>query len=140
LLAPQVLKKWLIRLSLFRLALIYLNEPAEGGHTGFPRLNKSIEPKIGRLLIFANVRRGTNIRHPLSEHAGLPITSGEKWAVTTWFRENPLVRREEDQEGIQEQVNEEVAVKALADQATEVLDKAEAGVVAVVADGGPFAR
>jgi prolyl 4-hydroxylase len=71
-------------------ALIYLNRPSMGGQTRFTKLDHNIAPDIGRLLVFTNVYEGTNLRHPLSEHAGLSVTKGEKWAMTTWFREKPV--------------------------------------------------
>ena len=30
---------------------------------------------------------GKNIRHELSEHAGMPVIEGEKWGFNLWFRE-----------------------------------------------------
>jgi len=27
---------------------------------------------------------------PLSEHAGLPVTSGEKWLLSQWIRDRPV--------------------------------------------------
>lgn len=68
-------------------ALIYLNDVDSGGGTRFTRLNIDVSPKQGKLLIFENVHAGTNKRHILSEHAGQPVTEGEKWAFNLWFRE-----------------------------------------------------
>lgn len=68
-------------------ALVYLNDVEEGGTTYFSRLKIDVEPKKGKLLIFSNVKEGTNIRHELSEHAGKPPIKGEKWAFNLWFRE-----------------------------------------------------
>ena len=70
-------------------ALIYLNNVEEGGSTKFIKLNKEIEPKKGRILVFSNVVDGTNILHPDSLHTGCPIIKGEKWAFNLWFRETP---------------------------------------------------
>jgi prolyl 4-hydroxylase len=41
----------------------------------------------GRLLVFSNVIHGTNVRHPLAEHAGTPVLDGEKSAFNLWFRQ-----------------------------------------------------
>ena len=69
-------------------ALIYLNDVADGGATYFPELNISINPKKGNVLVFHNsISETTNI-NPRSLHAGMPVTSGEKWAANLWFREN----------------------------------------------------
>jgi len=67
--------------------LCYLNDVEDGGGTEFPRLNLIVKAKKGRIVIFQNVKDGTNIRHKLSEHAGMPVLSGEKFAFNLWFRE-----------------------------------------------------
>ena len=38
-----------------------------------------------------NVLPGTTKVHPLSLHAGRPVTGGEKYAFNLWFRENKFV-------------------------------------------------
>ncbi len=68
-------------------ALVYLNDVEEGGGTKFTKLGKEVKAEKGKLLIFHNVINGTNIRHKLSEHAGMPVLKGEKWAFNLWFRE-----------------------------------------------------
>jgi hypothetical protein len=67
--------------------LVYLNDVEEGGGTRFSKLNISIEAKKGRMLIFQNVYKNTNIRHELSEHCGMPVVKGYKYAFNLWFRE-----------------------------------------------------
>jgi prolyl 4-hydroxylase len=67
--------------------LVYLNEPVRGGTTDFTRLGISVTPKIGRLVIFHNVHEGTNELHENSEHAGMPVLEGEKYAFNLWFRQ-----------------------------------------------------
>lgn len=71
-------------------ALCYLNNVEEGGGTCFPKLNIEIEPKIGRLLVFENVYKNTNIKHDNSLHGGMPVIKGEKYAFNLWFREMPV--------------------------------------------------
>ena len=39
------------------------------------------------MLVFNNVYEGRNERHELSEHAGMPVIEGVKWAFNLWFRE-----------------------------------------------------
>jgi len=68
-------------------ALVYLNDVEEGGSTKLSRLNIDVLPKKGKLLIFENTYPGTNIKHPLSEHAGRPVIKGEKYAFNLWFKE-----------------------------------------------------
>lgn len=68
-------------------ALVYLNDVESGGGTKFTKQNIEINSEKGKLLIFENVHAGTNLRHELSEHAGMPVIKGEKWAFNLWFRE-----------------------------------------------------
>jgi len=68
-------------------ALVYLNDVEEGGGTNMSKLNITVMPKKGRICVFENVYKGTNIRHELSEHAGMPIIKGEKYAFNLWFKE-----------------------------------------------------
>ncbi len=69
-------------------ALCYLNDVKKGGGTKMTKLNITISPKKGKLLIFHNTMSLTdNTRHILSEHAGLPVEEGEKYAFNLWFKE-----------------------------------------------------
>lgn len=71
-------------------ALCYLNNVGEGGGTNFPNLNIKIIPKRGRLAVFENTYKNTNIKHLNSLHAGMPVITGEKYAFNLWFRENKV--------------------------------------------------
>ena len=73
-------------------ALFYLNDNYEGGATHFPELDISVTPATGRLLVFGNCEKNSNIRTPKSLHAGRPVTSGVKWAFNLWFRERAISR------------------------------------------------
>jgi len=71
-------------------ALCYLNTVEEGGGTKMSKLNITINSKMGKLLIFQNTMIDTDNlveRHPLSEHAGLPVIKGYKYAFNLWFKE-----------------------------------------------------
>ena len=68
-------------------ALAYLNEVEAGGETGFPKLDIEIQPNKGDCLVFHNTLSDSTDIHPKSLHAGMPVISGEKWAVNLWFRE-----------------------------------------------------
>ena len=70
-------------------ALCYLNNVQKGGHTRMTKLDIDVPAEKGKILIFTNVYKDTNVRHPLSEHAGTPVLEGEKWAFNLWFREIP---------------------------------------------------
>lgn len=67
-------------------ALGYLNHVEEGGETRFNKLDMSVAPEPGKLLVFHNCEPGTIRKHPLSLHAGCPVVKGEKWAFNLWFR------------------------------------------------------
>lgn len=68
-------------------ALCYLNSVTEGGGTKMTKLNKIIQAKKGRMLVFENTYKDNHNRHPLSEHAGMPVIIGEKYAFNLWFKE-----------------------------------------------------
>jgi hypothetical protein len=57
--------------------LLYLNDDYTGGELHFPRQNLTIKPEAGTLVMFH-----ANASYP---HASLPITSGVKYVVVTWF-------------------------------------------------------
>jgi hypothetical protein len=105
-------------------ALVYLNNPADdgasapevatgdfsegsptlatapSGGTAFPRLNISIVPQRGRLVLWRNVYPekgggGGVYCHPYSEHLSLPVRGENvKYAVQIWYHERPLVPTE----------------------------------------------
>ena len=72
-------------------AIAYLNDVEEGGDTEFRDLNISVAPKKGSILVWKHVLPGTTKVHPMSLHAGRPVTGGEKYAFNLWFRENKFV-------------------------------------------------
>jgi prolyl 4-hydroxylase len=69
-------------------ALCYLNDVKKGGGTKMSKLDLTVEPKKGRLLVFQNtISHEDHTRHEFSEHAGLPVEDGEKFAFNLWFKE-----------------------------------------------------
>ncbi len=67
-------------------ALLWLNEDYEGGETAFLGPDLTVKGRKGDVVLFSNVTadgRGD----PASRHAGLPVTAGEKWLASKWFRE-----------------------------------------------------
>ena len=66
-------------------ALVYLNYVEEGGGTRFSSLKHTVNPELGKLLIFHNTK--DDKPHPQSDHAALPVIKGEKFAFNLWFRE-----------------------------------------------------
>lgn len=67
--------------------LIYLNDDFEGGETIFPKAGFSHRGRKGDALLFANVDSATRAPDPLTLHAGLPPTRGEKWIFSQWIRD-----------------------------------------------------
>lgn len=67
--------------------IITLNNVEEGGDTYFPKLNKYFKPKMGQALIWYNLNE-YGLAHPLTLHTGHPVTKGEKFIMTQWFRQS----------------------------------------------------
>ena len=65
--------------------LIYLNEGYEGGETAFPVLGWRNKGNVGDALFFCNVDPAGK-PDPLTLHAGLAPTKGEKWLLSQWVR------------------------------------------------------
>jgi prolyl 4-hydroxylase len=68
--------------------LIYLNEGYRGGGTAFPKLDLTVEGRLGDGLLFRNTGQD-GLPDPLALHAGLPVTAGAKWLCTRWIRTAP---------------------------------------------------
>jgi prolyl 4-hydroxylase len=70
-------------------AMIYLNEPEEGGATRFKEIDKTIQPETGKLLVWNNLLPdGTPNAATL--HQGMRVRKGTKYILTQWYRERPL--------------------------------------------------
>lgn len=67
--------------------LIYLNDDFDGGETVFPKAGFRYRGRRGDALLFANVDAATREPDPLTLHAGLPPTRGEKWIFSQWIRD-----------------------------------------------------
>ena len=68
--------------------VIYLNSPAAGGATAFPRVGLEVAPVKGNAVLFS-YRLPDGKLDERTLHAGLPVESGEKWIATKWLREHP---------------------------------------------------
>ncbi len=66
--------------------LVYLNHDYKGGETAFVKTALSVKGRKGDLLVFRNALTDRS-PDPMSEHAGLPVTSGTKYLATRWIRE-----------------------------------------------------
>lgn len=71
-------------------ALLYLNDAYEGGETRFINADTAVRGAPGDILVFWNVDlAGTPDK--ASYHAGSPVTAGEKWLASKWFRSGPYI-------------------------------------------------
>ncbi len=66
--------------------LTYLNDVAAGGETAFPEIGIDVSARCGRSFVFFNCDEQGQ-PDPNTLHAGRPVTAGEKWVATLWFRE-----------------------------------------------------
>ena len=66
----------------------YLRDVPKGGETSFNHLGVNIQPRRGSIIVWWNVEPNTTKREFKSQHAGLPVLEGEKYAFNLWFREN----------------------------------------------------
>lgn len=71
-------------------ALIYLNEDYEGGETFFLKTALKVKGRKGDVLVFRSAAKDGG-PDPLSEHAGLPVTSGTKYLASRWIREKSWI-------------------------------------------------
>jgi prolyl 4-hydroxylase len=69
--------------------LVYLNDDYGGGETAFPRLGISHKGRRGEGLYFVNaLADGPDVR---MLHAGRPPLRGEKWIVSQFVRNRPVL-------------------------------------------------
>ena len=70
--------------------LIYLNDGYEGGETEFPQLGLRFKGEKGGALVFASADMAGR-PDPRTVHAGRTPSSGEKWLLSQFFRNRPMV-------------------------------------------------
>ncbi|MCX7359866.1 MAG: 2OG-Fe(II) oxygenase [Alphaproteobacteria bacterium] len=69
--------------------LVYLSDDYDGGETEFTEANFKFKARKGDALMFMNVD-AKGEPDPMSMHAGLPPTRGEKWVLSQWLRAKPV--------------------------------------------------
>lgn len=69
----------------FATCLICLDDDYDGGETAFSSPNLNLKVRKGSALLWANVTPD-GLADPLSRHAGLAPTRGEKWVLSQWMR------------------------------------------------------
>jgi prolyl 4-hydroxylase len=67
-------------------AMIYLNQPEEGGATRFKAIGKTVQPEAGKLLAWNNLLTDGS-PNPATLHQGMKVRRGFKYVLTKWFRE-----------------------------------------------------
>jgi len=67
-------------------AMVYLNEPDDGGATRFKTIGKTIQPETGKLLAWNNLLADGQ-PNPATLHQGMKVRRGTKYVLTKWFRE-----------------------------------------------------
>jgi prolyl 4-hydroxylase len=71
-------------------AMLYLNDPEDGGATRFKTIGKTVHPERGKLLAWNNLL-ADGAPNPATLHHGMKVRTGVKFIITKWFRERPLV-------------------------------------------------
>ena len=67
-------------------AMVYLNEPDDGGATRFKRIGKTVQPETGKLLAWNNLLADGR-PNPATLHQGMKVRRGTKYILTKWFRQ-----------------------------------------------------
>jgi prolyl 4-hydroxylase len=70
--------------------LVYLTDDYEGGETLFLRTGLRFKGRRGDALVFRNALADGRADE-MSQHAGLPVTKGEKLIASRWIRARPFV-------------------------------------------------
>jgi prolyl 4-hydroxylase len=66
--------------------VMYLNDVEAGGSTVFPEIGLDVLPRRGHGVFFAYATEEGQL-DPRSLHGGSPVSAGEKWIATKWFRQ-----------------------------------------------------
>jgi prolyl 4-hydroxylase len=74
-----------------RTLLVYLNGDYGGGETQFVNANMKLKGEPGDAILFHNCDAATGAPDRATLHAGLPVTSGQKWLLSKWFREKSFL-------------------------------------------------
>jgi len=70
-------------------AMVYLNEPEDGGATRFKVIGKTVQPETGKLLAWNNLLPDGR-PNPATMHQGMKVRRGTKYILTKWFRERSI--------------------------------------------------
>ena len=70
-------------------AMLYLNQPEDGGATRFKAIGKTVQPETGKLLAWNNLLPDST-PNDATLHQGMKVRRGTKYVITNWFRELPV--------------------------------------------------
>ena len=70
-------------------AMVYLNQPEDGGATRFKTIGKTIQPETGKLVAWNNLLPDGR-PNPATMHQGMKVRRGTKYILTKWFRERAV--------------------------------------------------
>ena len=70
-------------------AMIYLNEPDDGGATRFKAIGKTIQPETGKLILWNNLLPDGS-PNGATIHQGMKVRRGTKYVLTQWYRQHPF--------------------------------------------------
>jgi prolyl 4-hydroxylase len=68
-------------------AMLYLNQPEDGGATRFKAIGKTIQPETGKLVAWNNLLPD-GAPNGATLHQGMKVRRGTKYIITKWFREH----------------------------------------------------
>jgi len=68
-------------------AMLYLNQPEDGGATRFKTIGKTIQPETGKLVAWNNLLPDGS-PNGATLHQGMKVRRGTKYIITKWFREH----------------------------------------------------
>lgn len=67
-------------------AFVYFSDVEEGGTTDFPKLNITVRPKAGRMLLWPSVLDSDpEEMDPRTDHEAVPVIKGTKYAGNAWI-------------------------------------------------------
>lgn len=103
--------------------MIYLNDGFEGGTTNFHKLQFEGIPKRGRAIYWTNLKDGKG--DPDAIHEGSDVTSGTKYIITSWWRENEHNSALDKQLYAQSQAAEALTIPKVVPNATKTFSSIE---------------
>jgi prolyl 4-hydroxylase len=70
-------------------AMLYLNQPEDGGATRFKVIGKTIQPETGKLILWNNLLPDGS-PNQATLHQGMKVRRGTKYVLTQWYRQRPI--------------------------------------------------